>query len=323
MTRAPVAAVDCGTNSTRLLVATTEEGESGNELLQLERQMRITRLGQGVDADGRLAEDAIARTVEVLGEYRELLEARGVAASRESLRVVATSAARDASNRDEFFDAAEVAVGVRPELLAGEDEAALSFLGATAELPAERGPFLVVDIGGGSSEFVHGTVVDGEPRITGSLSTDMGCVRVSERYLHSDPPRPEELSAALSVIELHLDDVTRLIPDAASSETLIGLAGTVSTAAAVEIGLSAYDRAAIHHFRLTRAAAEDVFRTLATEALEDRVHNPGLERGRADVIVGGLCILVGVMRSLGFEELLVSESDILDGMARSLLAGRQ
>jgi exopolyphosphatase/guanosine-5'-triphosphate,3'-diphosphate pyrophosphatase len=303
---APVAAIDCGTNSVRLLV-------SADGRTTLERLMRITRLGQGVDAAGRLAPDAIERTVAVLTEFRGVMDRFGV----EKVRMTATSAARDAANRDDFFDAAEAAVGVRPELLSGDEEGRLSFLGATADLEAADGPFLVCDIGGGSTEFTYGTT-DAEA----TVSTDMGCVRMTEAWLHSDPPAPEELSQALSIIELHLLDVMREIPQAAEAATFVGLAGTVSTAAAVELGLATYDRDRIHHFRLTKPAVEDVFRTLATERLADRVHNPGLERERADVIVGGLCVLVATMRRLGFAECLVSESDILDGLAMSLAADR-
>jgi exopolyphosphatase/guanosine-5'-triphosphate,3'-diphosphate pyrophosphatase len=153
------------------------------------------------------------------------------------------------------------------------------------------------------------------------MSVDIGCVRLTERFLHGDPPRPEELSQALSVVHDYLDDVEREIPAVNDAVRLVGLAGTVTTVAAVEIGLSTYDRDRIHHFLLTRAAAEDVFRTLATEKRADRIHNPGLEEARADVIVGGCCVLVGVMRHFGFETCLVSEADILDGLAVSLLPG--
>ncbi|HEY6533207.1 MAG TPA: Ppx/GppA phosphatase family protein [Acidimicrobiales bacterium] len=300
---APVAAIDCGTNSVRLLVS--EDGRT-----TLERLMRITRLGQGVGASGRLDPAAIERTVTVLGEYREVMDRFGV----ERVRMSATSAARDAANRDEFFSAAEATVGVRPELLSGEEEGRLSFLGATADLDPADGPFLVFDIGGGSTEFTYGT--------TGSeatVSTDMGCVRITEAWLQSDPPTAVELSQALSIIDIHLDDVVREIPRAPEAATFVGLAGTVSTAAAVELGLATYDRDRIHHFRLTKAAVEDVFRTLATEPLAQRVHNPGLERERADVIVGGMCVFVGLMRRLGIAECLVSESDILDGLAMSMV----
>jgi exopolyphosphatase/guanosine-5'-triphosphate,3'-diphosphate pyrophosphatase len=170
----------------------------------------------------------------------------------------------------------------------------------------------VVDIGGGSTEFVVGS---SEPE--GLVSVDVGCVRLTEGYLLSDPPAPEELAQALSVVELHLEDVDRLMPGARDAKTIIGVAGTVTTVAAVELGLAEYDPAAIHHFRLTREAAEDVFRTLATEPAEQRRHNPGLEPGRVDVIVGGAVILVSVMRHYAADELLVSEADILDGLVRS------
>jgi exopolyphosphatase/guanosine-5'-triphosphate,3'-diphosphate pyrophosphatase len=299
---APVAAIDCGTNSVRLLVS-----DGGRRTL--ERLMRITRLGQGVDASGRLDPAAIERTVAVLREYREVMDRLGVG----RVRMSATSAARDAANRDEFFDEAESVVGVRPELLSGEEEGRLSFLGATAELDPADGPFLVCDIGGGSTEFTYGTT-----EAEATVSTDMGCVRITEAWLHGDPPTAVELSQALSVIQIHLDDVVREIPQASEAATFVGLAGTVSTAAAVELGLATYDRDRIHHFRLTKGAIEDVFRTLATEPLADRVHNPGLERERADVIVGGMCVLVAIVRRLGFRDCLVSESDILDGLAMSV-----
>jgi len=297
-----VAAIDCGTNSTRLLVARPD----GQNLLTLERLMRITRLGQGVDRRRALAPEAIERTVTILEEYRQVMDSFDV----ERVRMTATSAARDAGNREDFFAAAEQAIGVRPELLDGIEEGRLSFEGATRELDPDEGPFLVVDIGGGSTEFA----------VAGAaMSVDVGCVRLTERFLHGDPPRPEELSQALSVVHDYLDDVEREIPAVNEAARLVGLAGTVTTIAAIEMGLPGYDRDRIHHFRLTRAAAEDVFRTLATEKRADRIHNPGLEEARADVIVGGCCVLVGVMRHFGFETCLVSEADILDGLALSLL----
>jgi exopolyphosphatase/guanosine-5'-triphosphate,3'-diphosphate pyrophosphatase len=318
-----VAAVDCGTNSTRLLVATSEDGPAG--LQTLERLMRITRLGEGVDRTRRLARDAIARTAAVLGEYRAVMDSFAVS----RVRMTATSAARDAANREDFFGAAERVVGVRPELLGGYEEARLSFVGATAALDPADGPFLVVDIGGGSTEFAVG---DGAASPAGAApsqagrtvpfaatSVDIGCVRLTERFLRSDPPAPEELSQALSIVHDHLDDVARDIPAVRTAERLVGLAGTVTTVAAVEMGLPGYDGERIHHFVLTRAAVEDVFRTLATERRSQRVHNPGLEEARADVIVGGVVVLVAVMRHFGFDECLVSEADILDGLAMSLV----
>lgn len=297
-----VAAIDCGTNSVRLLVTDGAQ--------QFDRTMRITRLGQGVDATGRLDPAAIDRTLDVLRDYRAIIDRYG--ATR--IRMAATSASRDAANRDEFFAAVRDVLGVEPELLSGIEEGRLSFRGATADLDRSRGPFLVCDIGGGSTEFVWGT--DDAEHV---VSIDVGCVRMTEAWLHHDPPTAEELSQALSVIDVHLDDVLRDIPFAAEAATFVGLAGTITNVAAVEIGLPEWSRDAIHHFVLTRAAIEDVFRTLATESIEDRKHNPGLEPQRADVIVGGLCVLVSIMRRFGFAECLVSESDILDGLAQSLL----
>jgi len=276
--------------------------------------MRITRLGRGVDATGELEPSAVERTVEVLREYREVMDRLGVVADPSAVRMTATSAARDADNREDFFAAAEAAVGVRPELISGTEEAALSFRGATAELDPALGPFLVVDIGGGSTEFSYGTTES-----EAAISLDMGCVRLTEKFLLHDPPLPEELSNCLQVIEVYLDDVRRAIPDLDQVRTFVGLAGTVSTTAAVEIGLQEYDRDRIHHFHLTKHAVEDVFRTLATETVEERKDNPGMEPQRADVIVGGLCVLVELMRRFGYHECLVSEADILDGLAMSIL----
>jgi exopolyphosphatase / guanosine-5'-triphosphate,3'-diphosphate pyrophosphatase len=300
-----IASVDLGTNSTRVLVGRP----TGASLEILDRRNTITRLGQGVGASGRLAPEAVERTLDCLRDYREILDRHGV----ERVRVAATSASRDAANRDEFFHAVEALIGTRPELLSGDEEGRLSFRGATGELDPASGPFLVVDIGGGSTEFIVGT-----DRVEGVMSVDIGCVRLTEKFLHHDPPQPEELSACISLTDAYLDDVVREIP-AAEARTLVGLAGTVTTVAAVEIGLETYDRDRIHHFHLTREAAEDVFRTLATESRADRVHNPGLEEARADVIVGGCCVLVALFRRLGFDEMIVSEADILDGLALSLL----
>ncbi len=234
-------AIDIGTNSVRLLVADVDRAGEGAELEPLDRRMRITRLGQGVDESRRLRPDAISRTLDVLREYRGALDELGV----ERARATATSAARDAGNRADFFEPASDVLRFEPELLPGPEEARLSFLGATAGL-AEPAPYLVVDIGGGSTEFVVGTH---EPE--GLISVDT--------------------------------------------------------------------RDKIHHFRLARSAAEDVFRTLATEPAAERRHNPGLEPGRVDVIVGGAVVLVTIMRTFGFDEMLVSEADILDGLVRSIV----
>ncbi len=296
------AAVDCGTNSTRLLIV-DEQGAA------LERRMTITRLGQGVDATRELDAEAVGRTLDQLGEHRRSMDRHGV----RSFRAIATSAVRDATNRAALFEPAEAILGQPLEMIPGDEEARLSFRGAVAGLDRAGGPFLVIDIGGGSTEFAFGLAECDE-----SMSLDLGCVRLTERYLLHDPPWAEELSAAISLAEAHVDDMFLSMPDVATAGTVIGVAGTISTVAAVEIGLSEYDRDVIHHFRLGREAVEDVFRTLATEALADRIHNPGLEPERGEVIVGGLCVLVAVMRRLGLDELLVSESDILDGIVADL-----
>ncbi len=299
----PFGAIDCGTNSTRLLIS------DGSTII--ERRTAITALGQGLSTSGRLSDEAVERVAAALEDYKTLLDEHQVT----NVRVVATSAARDASNSAQFFDRVQAILGVRPELLSGEEEAKLSFEGATADLDPTKGPYLVVDIGGGSTEFAFGAA-----RFEAGISIDVGCVRLTETYVESDPPLPEELVACLSITETHLDDVARLHPMMMSASTMVGLAGTVTSAAAIEQGLHEYDRDAIHHFTLTKPAAEDVYRTVATESLEDRRYNPGLEADRAEVIVGGMCILVRIMRYFGFDELLVSESDILDGLIRSMSA---
>lgn len=303
------AALDLGTNSTRLLVGELD-GAAG-PVRTLDRRMIITRLGQGVDVERKLAPEAIERTLAALREFRAAMDdVGGITAVRAS----ATSAARDATNRADLFEPAAAILGVEPELLSGEEEARLSFVGATAELDATvPAPYLVVDIGGGSTEFVVGT-----DRPEGWWSVDVGCVRITEAWLKSDPPAPEELSQAVHVVREHVADVVREVAGVKEARTLVGLAGTVSAVAAIELGLVEYDRDKIHHLRVSHAAVEDVFRTLATEPASRRRHNPGLEPGRVDVIVGGLVVLVTVLRTLRFEELLVSEADILDGLLRSL-----
>lgn len=305
-----VAAIDIGTNSTNLLVLDA----SGHEL---ERIVTITRLGRGVGTTGRLDPDAIERTVAQLRLYRELLDRHGV----ERFRAVATSASRDAANRDEFFDAASAALGRRPELLSGVEEGRLAFRGAVSDLAA-LAPQLVIDIGGGSTELMLGTEgVAQVATLDTTVSIDVGAVRLTEAMLHGDPPRPEELANALGLVNDMLDDAIRDLPQLLDARTLVGIAGTITTVAAVELGLATYDAGAIHGFRLRRDAAEDVFRTLATEALVDRVHNPGLPAERADVIVGGCCVLVAIMRRWHASELVVSSHNLLDGVCAELREG--
>jgi len=295
-----VGAVDIGTNSARLLITDA----SGREIV---REMHITRLGQGVDVTGALHPDAIARTVHVLKEYGALLQKHGVT----RIRATATSAARDATNRDVFFNAAKDALSVMPELLPGEQEALLSFRGATQGIDTAQGPFLIVDIGGGSTEFVLGQT---EPEAL--ISVDMGCVRMTERHLKHDPPTPEEIAACFADVKAILARVRGQIP-VARARRMIGLAGTITTLGAMAKGLTHYDPTQTHGMTLTRDQVEVSFARLATADLEARrklLPDPK----RADVIVGGAAVLLTLLRELDVGELTVSESDILDGLAASV-----
>ncbi len=306
-----VAAIDIGTNSTNVLVLDAEGRE-------LDRIVNITRLGRGVDASRRLSSDAIERTCAVLREYSLVLGRHGVDPARD-LRVTTTSAARDAVNRDEFFASVEAAVGRRPDLLSGDEEGRLAHRGAVTGLSVGDGWHVLVDIGGGSTELVLGQRSAGRLDVRAVRSLDVGAVRLTERYLAGDPPRPEELTNAIGDAHDLLDDALREVPDLVLASQLVGTAGTIVTAAAVEIGQPTFDLAALHGFRFTREAVEDVFRTLATESLADRVHNPGLPADRADVIVGGLCVLVAVMRRWDARDILVSAHNIMDGICAELL----
>lgn len=298
-----VAAIDCGTNSTRLLVV---DG-SGHEVV---RRMRITRLGAGVDATGELGAAAIARTIDVLEAYAVECRTHGVT----RMRATATSAARDAANHEAFFAPATAVLGVEPELISGEEEAALSFAGATADRGGADGPFLVCDIGGGSTEFVYGS---DEPEAL--VSVDVGCVRVTERYLEGDPPTPESLARAAAGVGAALDSVPHVVPVTGAHE-LVGLAGTVTSLAALVAGLSVYDPAVTHGMRMSRSDVDAAHASLAADALARR-RGRLVEPERADVIVGGTTILACIMRRFGFESMVVSEHDILDGLAASVLAG--
>ena len=301
-----VAAVDCGTNSTRLLVMAADG-------TTLERRMIVTRLGEGVDRTGELASAGIERTLAALAEYRELIDAHGVV----RVRAAATSAARDAGNSAVFFDAATTVLGVRPELIAGEAEGRLSYKGATAELAAAEGPFLVVDLGGGSTELVAGSATgNGAPGAVVSL--DVGCVRVTERFLASDPPGAAELAAARSFVGGVVDAALTRLPALGVPRRMVGVAGTISTLAALEIGLDHYDSDRVHLVELSRAAVEAWLGRLAAESAAQRRERPAIEPGRADVIVGGLAVLAELMTRLGHESLVHSERDILDGIAAEL-----
>jgi exopolyphosphatase/guanosine-5'-triphosphate,3'-diphosphate pyrophosphatase len=313
-----VAAVDCGTNSLRLLVADIDLDRA--ELTDVARRMEIVRLGQGVDQTGRLAPEALARTTGVLREYADII----AAAAAGAVRMVATSATRDASNTAEFTRQVKEILGVAPEVLTGSEEAVLSFTGATAELAAapDDGPFLVADIGGGSTEFVLGQATAGgreeagEPGVQ-AISVDIGCVRMTERHLHGDPPSGAELAAATADIDAALDAVTGAVP-VRRARTLIGLAGSVTTVAGIAIGLPAYDAARIHHARVSAADVHEVTRSLLAQTRAARAAIGVMHPGRVDVIGGGALILDRIMQRFGFGEVLVSEHDILDGIAWSL-----
>ncbi len=296
-----VAAIDCGTNSTRMLIAERAEPE-GYKIL--DRRQKVTRLGEGVDATGKLNDDAIDRVLATLMSFKDALGAEEV----DEFRSIATSAVRDATNGDVFLSAANEILGKEVQLLTGQQEAELSFQGATHSLK-ELGPYLVFDLGGGSTEFSYG-----EKTCEQFLSVDTGCIRMTEKFIHSDPPLPEELSAALSLAELHLIDVEKKITNIGNAKTLIGLAGTVTAVAMVEKGLEDHSYEAVHHYLMSHKDMEEVFRILVTDSREERLMNPGMQEDRVDVIVGGLCILMQIMRQFHFTECLVSESDILDAL---------
>jgi exopolyphosphatase/guanosine-5'-triphosphate,3'-diphosphate pyrophosphatase len=326
-----VAAIDCGTNSLRLLIADVDR--RAGELVDVDRRMEIVRLGQGVDATGRLAPDALARTFRVLEAYAAAIRS----ASAASVRMVATSATRDAANTDEFVGGVTRILGVGPEVLSGDEEARLSFIGATAEfaavterLPPYRPPppYLVVDIGGGSTEIVIGTAAHkadadgaGPAQPTAQLSVDIGCVRLTERHLHTDPPRPAEIAAATADIDAALDMVAAKVP-VATARTLIGLAGSVTTVAGIALGLAAYDPGRIHHARIPAAMVHEVTRELLSQTRRQRAGIGVMHPGRVDVIGAGALVLDRVLARFGFGEVVASEHDILDGIAWSLVPGR-
>jgi exopolyphosphatase/guanosine-5'-triphosphate,3'-diphosphate pyrophosphatase len=295
-----VAGVDIGTNSVRVLI-TDEHGA------ELERHMQITRLGQGVDKTGRLHPDAIARTVSVLSEYGALLRKHRV----QKIRAAATSAARDAENSADFFDAAERALSVRPELLSGDEEALLSFRGATTGVDAALGPFLVVDIGGGSTEFVLGASAP-----EALISVDMGCVRMTDRHLKSDPPTSAEVEACRADVIATLSRVKSAVPYQ-RARTMIGLAGTITSLGAMAKGLKRYDPRETHHMRITRSEVARLTSELCAKNVEQR-RAVLLDPKRAEVIAGGAIVLSTLLEELDLTELMISESDILDGLAASL-----
>lgn len=313
MVNGRLAGIDCGTNSIRLLIADFD----GGRLRDVHRETRIVRLGQGVDATGEFAADAIARTRAALTDYAALIEEHG----SQRVRMVATSAARDVANRDAFFAmTAEVLGAVLPgtvaEVITGAEEAELSFRGAVGELDSAAGPFVVVDLGGGSTEIVVGS-----DAVTASYSADIGCVRLTERCLHSDPPTPEEVAAARQVVRERLEVALGVVP-VEGAKTWVGLAGTMTTLSALAHNMTTYDSAAIH---LSRVAGDDllsVCERLIGMTRAERAALPPMHEGRADVIGGGAIVVEELARELraraGIDELTVSEHDILDGIVLSI-----
>ena len=307
-----VAAVDCGTNSIRLLVA--EQDDQGC-LVDLDRRLEIVRLGQGVDATGEFHPDALRRTFAAVDGYRSVLEAAGVPPER--TRFVATSAARDAGNRQEFFAGILSRLGVEAEVVTGAQEAQLAFSGALSRSRPAHEPVLVMDIGGGSTELVLGTAAG---TVLAAVSLDVGSVRLTERFLPSSPPAPEDLARAAA----HVDQLLGTAGvDVASARAWIGVAGTVTTLAAVVLGLVTYDRDRVHGSVLTRTQLADLYARLATMTVAEIRGLPAMHPQRADVITAGALIASRVAAAAtSVPELVVSESDILDGIALLLLQGK-
>jgi len=348
-----VAAIDCGTNSIRLLIAditshsdysersrgsapparpALHPGQPGQQatttLTDIAREMRIVRLGEGVDRTGRLSRAALDRTIGALREYAGLI----AEAKPEAVRMVATSATRDAANSQEFTDRVIEVLGIAPEVISGDEEAWLSFTGATRELAAgelavtgltgatlaaedaaPQPPYLVTDIGGGSTEFILG----GPEGVRGTRSVNIGCVRMTERHLHTDPPLEREVAETTVDIDAALDLIATVIPTS-EARTLVGLAGSVTTVAAIALGLDRYDSDRIHHSRVSAARVREIAGELLAMTRTERAAIGGMHPGRVDVIAAGALVLDRIMTRFGFAEVLVSEHDILDGIAWSV-----
>jgi exopolyphosphatase/guanosine-5'-triphosphate,3'-diphosphate pyrophosphatase len=307
-----LAAIDCGTNAIRILIASVD-GEG--RLQEHARIMRIVRLGEGVDRTGEFAADALDRTFAACDEYARVIDAAGVS----EIRFVATSASRDARNRDAFVDGVRSRLGVEPEVISGQEEAELSFVGAVRGLPTDLldSPVLVTDIGGGSTEFVLGTLEAGSWRVDASISVDIGCVRLTERHLHSDPPTAAEINAAESDIERALDRVRAAVP-LDQAQCLVGLAGSVTTVSAMAMDLDRYDADRIHGSAVASDVVSEVTTRLLAMTRAERAALPFMHPGRVDVIGGGAMVLRAIARSTGVDEVLVSECDLLDGIAYRL-----
>ena len=303
-----VAAVDCGTNTVKLLVADIDTATSGQH--SLVREMRIVRLGQDVDRTGRLAEDALARLFAAVEEYAAIVSAHGV----DAIRFVATSAVRDASNADVFARGIHARLGVDPEVVSGDEEAALSYDGATRSLSDVPSPIAVLDIGGGSTELIMG---DSHGHVRAARSLDIGSVRLTERLMPSDPPTCSEIDAATRVVDEALDTLPSYGVEVGDARTLVGTAGTVTTVASLLLGLRTYDRERVDHASFSTESVHDLAARVLAMTVAER-EALGVPAGRSDVIGAGALILDRVLRRSGARALLVSDSDILDGIAWSI-----
>lgn len=302
MTR--VAAIDCGTNSIRLLIADVD----GEHFREINREMEIVRLGQGVDQNKAFHPDAIARTLSATEKFTQEITRRGV----EKIRFCATSATRDASNRAVFIDGVKSILGVEPEVISGEEEAALSFAGATRELQGRGAPYLVIDIGGGSTEFVFG-----RQKVEFAKSQNIGCVRMSERHFFSIPPHRDEIEKAVLDIDSAIQGAAEVVP-IADSQTVIAVAGTATTVAAAALNLDSYDRYAIHLAHISSERTHQISQKFLSLSREEIASLPYMHPGRVDVIGAGSLVLSRILKLSNAKEFVASESDILDGMAWSL-----
>ena len=302
-----VAAIDCGTNSIRLLIADID----GNNFREVVRDMKIVRLGQGVDQTGQFHPDAIARTLAAVDKFASEIAKRGV----EKIRFCATSATRDATNRHLFVDGVRERLGIEPEVISGNEEAALSFAGAIQDLDPAEGPFLVIDIGGGSTEFVFGT-----SSVEAARSVNIGCVRMTERHFANDPATPEQVELARTDIQAAIAQAAAEVP-ITQAKTLVAVAGTATTVAAAALNLAEYDRYAIHLARISAAQVHEASTMFLTKNREERLALGYMHPGRVDVIPAGALVLSEIIKATGATGFVASESDILDGMARSLVNG--
>jgi exopolyphosphatase/guanosine-5'-triphosphate,3'-diphosphate pyrophosphatase len=303
-----VAAVDCGTNSLRLLIA---ESKPGGGLIDLDRQTEIVRLGQGVDATGEFHPDALKRTFAVTENYAELIKNAGV--PTEKVHFVATSASRDAKNRDEFFDGIQSRLGVQPDVISGDTEARLSFSGALSRVRPEGDPVLVMDIGGGSTEYIVGS---SEGVMQSAISLDIGSVRLTERFLKVSPPADDDVRRAADYVDGMLDEAA---VDFDSIGTWIGVAGTATTLAGVYLELPEYDREQVHGSSIPRQDVGELLRRLSAMTVAEVRALPSMDPKRADVITGGALVAARTAERVSVPELIISESDILDGIALALL----